>query len=221
MNKRLEVTEGNVELEVCGENLILSPQKAVFWKQNQSLWISDLHLGKAGHFRKHGVPIPRAVHHADLTRISQLIQEFAPARILFMGDLFHSEGNEEWQDFVEWRHTYPSLEMLLIEGNHDILERTHYQRAALQVADELAIGPFVFTHEKQFTSGYNISGHVHPCVRMQGLARQGVRLPCFYFSSDHALLPAFGGFTGTHPVKTRKNDRVIGVSDGYLISLMA
>lgn len=221
MSKHLEVHEGNVQVKVCGEELVLSPLKAVYWASRKSLWVSDLHLGKAGHFRKHGVPIPREVHLADLMRVSDLIAHFQPEQLLFMGDLFHSEGNMEWQDFVSWSSGYASLHKVLIEGNHDILEKAHYERAGLSLLQKLSDGPFVFTHEKEPTDGYNISGHIHPCVRIHGLARQGARLPCFYFAKDHALLPAFGGFTGTYPVKPKKGDRVFGISEDYLISLMA
>jgi hypothetical protein len=46
-----------------------------------------------------------------------------------------------------------------------------------------------------------------------------MRAACFYFSKNLALLPAFGSFTGTHPVSPRAGDRVFAVGDGRVIML--
>ena len=45
--------------------------------------------------------------------------------------------------------------------------------------------------------GYVLAGHLHPGVRLHGPGRQSVRLPCFAFGRNAALLPAFSEFTGT------------------------
>ena len=42
-----------------GQTLILHPAKAIFWKEKSRLLLADVHLGKAGHFRKVGIPVPQ------------------------------------------------------------------------------------------------------------------------------------------------------------------
>ena len=80
----------------------LLPQRAIWWPLRSMLIVSDLHLGKAAHFRKHGIAVPNAVNADTLQRLDQLITQFKPRNVLVLGDLFHSEENEEWQEFRAW-----------------------------------------------------------------------------------------------------------------------
>jgi metallophosphoesterase superfamily enzyme len=65
----------SLEVEVQGELLSLLPEKAIYWKSRKALLIADLHLGKAGHFRKHGIAVPGRVEQNNLCRLSGLILE--------------------------------------------------------------------------------------------------------------------------------------------------
>ncbi|MEQ8473142.1 MAG: ligase-associated DNA damage response endonuclease PdeM [Marinoscillum sp.] len=221
MKGKLELKGTEYEFDFREQHLVLSAEKALFWKEENALIITDLHLGKAGHFRKNGIPIPRQIHIADLQRVNSLIDHYQPGKIIFLGDLFHSDGNEEWLDFVTWSNYHHSIEQILVEGNHDILDKRAYSQTRMEIVPEYTVGPFGFTHETTKHKAYNISGHVHPCVRFRGLAHQGVRVPCFYFGADFALLPAFGEFTGSHPLRPTKNDLVFGIAEGQVIGLMA
>lgn len=220
MRGNLELKGAEFDFEFKNQHLQLHAEKAMYWREEQVLILSDLHLGKAGHFRKHGIPVPRQVHISDLQRVNNLIDHYRPKQILFLGDLFHSDGNEEWLDFIQWSAHHHHVEQLLVTGNHDILDREAYQQTRMVLVDEWHSGPFLFTHETVSTAAYNISGHVHPCVHFRGLARQGARFPCFYFGPRHALLPAFGEFTGSYPLKPAIGDHVFGVAEGQLIGLM-
>lgn len=208
------------EFQFLDQHLILDASKAFFWKEESALVVADLHLGKAGHFRKHGVPIPREVHVTDFQRLNSLISDYTPDRILFLGDLFHSDSNEEWLDFVTWSNHHKDVEQILIEGNHDILDADSYQQTCMKLAARYQAGPFLLTHEYEESEYYNISGHVHPCVYLRGLARQGARLPCFHFGVSSALVPAFGEFTGSHAIRSQKSDQFFAIGDGQLIGLM-
>jgi metallophosphoesterase superfamily enzyme len=53
-----------------------------------------------------------------------------------------------------------------------------------------------------------LSGHIHPCVRLSGKARNSMTLPCFWFAEKFGVLPAFGDFTGTYRVVPKKGDQV-------------
>src|ERR1051326_5913604 len=79
-----------------GEELILLPERAVFWKRKNLVLLSDLHLGRSGHLRKAGIPLSSKVHEDDLNRLSAVLQKVSPEKIYLLGDLFHSTHNREW-----------------------------------------------------------------------------------------------------------------------------
>ncbi|MDX5319493.1 MAG: phosphoesterase, partial [Bacteroidota bacterium] len=82
-----------------GEELHFHRDKVLYLPKHQALLIADLHLGKTLHFRKNGLPIPAAAGLQDLHRLDTLIQQFEDAAIYFLGDLFHSEHNNEHELF--------------------------------------------------------------------------------------------------------------------------
>lgn len=206
----------DVSCTIAGENLLLLPEKAIFWKKERALILSDLHLGKAGHFRKHGIPISGKIHKKDLEILNRLIESHQPSAIYLLGDLFHSFENNEWSDFLTFLDVHESIDFTLVEGNHDILK--NYPEA-LTCVDLLEIGPFSFSHEKIDSPLYNLSGHIHPGVRVRGKGRQQITMPCFYFSSHFGVLPAFGQFTGVANLKVHPTDRVYGVAERRVIEL--
>ena len=63
-------------VKIREEELTLLPERAIFWRRKNALLISDLHLGKSGHFRKAGIALPSSIHHDDLDRLSKIISEF-------------------------------------------------------------------------------------------------------------------------------------------------
>lgn len=205
---------------ISGQHLVLDVRKSMFWKETQSLVISDLHLGKAGHFRKHGIPIPTTIHQSDLQVVSDLITAYNPRSLIFLGDLFHSEYNEEWGAFGEWLSQYLHLEVILILGNHDVLDKHTYANTHLTIVSELILPPFHFTHERRDSEYYNISGHIHPSIRLKGAARQSISLPCFYFQEHSALLPAFGDFTGNYQIRAQQGSRVFALGEDEIIALI-
>ena len=203
-------------VEIKGEKLDLLPLKAIYWSSKKTLIVSDLHLGKAGHFRKHGIAVSRRVHLHDLQNLIQLFDELNPEEVYFLGDLFHSDRNSEWLDFLTILQKYKNIRFTLIEGNHDILSEYPDQ---LTVVKEMTLGPFSFTHYRKEGSEYNISGHIHPGVTVRGRAREGVTVPCFLFSKEFAVMPAFGQFTGIKKVRPLKNDTVYAIADNQVIEL--
>ncbi|WP_422360509.1 ligase-associated DNA damage response endonuclease PdeM [Reichenbachiella sp.] len=206
------------EAKIQNQTFYLLPEKVIFWKEQKALILSDLHIGKASHFRKAGVPISSHIHVNEFFVLDAIIEELKPEKILFVGDLFHSEHNQEWDLFYNWAHNYEHIELILIKGNHDILPESLYQNSRLQVMDQLLIDNIEFTHERnENPEGYNISGHLHPGVSMVGSGKQSLKLPCFLFREDHAFLPAFGHFTGIAKIKPSKKDNIFVVAENEII----
>lgn len=202
---------------VHNETFCLSPEKIIYWEQMNAIILSDIHFGKSGHFRKEGIGIPQAVFKEDLQRLFAQIQFFKPDELIIVGDFFHSHLNNEALLFEKWRKDMAQLPMRLITGNHDILPQSWYVQNNIQVhAATHTIGQICFVHEFEKQkhndkSLYYFSGHIHPGVYIDGLARQSLRFPCFYFTEQYAVLPAFGKFTGMHPVKPKKRDKIFAI----------
>lgn len=213
---------GDLVFQFHGQEFILTPEKGSFWKKLEILIVSDLHLGKAGHFRKAGIPVSEEVNEENFARMDNLIDHFKPQALLFLGDLFHSEKNIEWNAFENWRDKRSNLRMILILGNHDFYALSEYRKLGLECHNSLKIKPFNFVHELPDKSGSNkvfIGGHIHPSVKIKGLGRQSVKAPCFYFHQNKAVLPAFGKFTGTHNIKPVKNSYTFPIVENQVLKL--
>lgn len=206
----------SLSFSIQDEELTLLPERAVFWEKKRILIVSDVHLGKAGHFRKHGIPISRNVHVDDLRILSHLVATKQPQQVILLGDLFHSAENNEWKDFLHFLSVHEHVQFTLIEGNHDIL--TEYP-SELQCLPKLIIKPFSFTHIKEEDYHYNLSGHIHPGVMIRGKARQGLVMPCFLFGKQNGILPAFGQFTGVKKIVPKKEDQIYVVAENNVIAL--
>ncbi len=213
------------QVSLCNQLFELHCHKAAYWHNQKTLLIADLHLGKATHFRKAGMAVPSGVIQKNWARLHGLFQHYQPARVLFLGDLFHSQYNNEWEAFIDVMQQYPQASFELITGNHDILGIDDYQRSSLVVhLDSLHDGPFLFSHhplpKEALTSRlYNLCGHIHPGVRLRGTARQSLRLACFLFGQKQGILPAFGGFTGMYVMQPKSTDRVYVVAHDQVVSV--
>ncbi|HEX6334904.1 MAG TPA: ligase-associated DNA damage response endonuclease PdeM [Flavisolibacter sp.] len=211
-----------VPLVIRDQNLWLTAQRAVYWENSGTLIVSDLHFGKTGHFRKSGIPVPQKVYREDLQRLVLLLHHFNPTTLLVVGDFFHSEANPELDLFRKWRNDFADLEILLVRGNHDILHDSWYAGTGITlIENELAQAPFLFMHEKCTAQPqmYTFCGHIHPGVYIEGLGRQALRFPCFYFSEDHCVLPAFSKFTGMALVTPETGNKVFAIVENELIRI--
>jgi uncharacterized protein len=211
-----------MDFEIFDERIVLFPQKALFWTNQKILLLADLHLGKINHFRKSGIPVPHQANDHNLEKLMELINLTKPERIVLLGDLFHSHYNPEWEVFGELVKHFSHIPFELVLGNHDIMSERQYERKGIRIHESLVIGKFLFTHhplEEIPEDVYNISGHIHPGVNLRGKGRQSITLPCFYFGSRQAYLPAFGSFTGLALIAPKKQDKVFVVADNKVMSV--
>lgn len=209
-------------LHIRERKLLLLSQKAVLIPDERVLLVTDLHLGKANHFRRSGIPVPNAINSKNLETLVQLVNSHKPERVIFLGDLFHSTYNEEWEALGQVVRHFADVQFQLVRGNHDVMSELQYKRCRLEVFEMLQLGPFLFTHEPMDTipeNQYNISGHIHPGVKLRGKGRQSIVLPCFYFGKNQAILPAFGAFTGFVKVRVKKGDQVFIIAEQQIIKI--
>src|SRR5687768_3729835 len=104
--------------QINKQNFWLSADRCVYWEENKTLILSDLHFGKTGHFRKAGIAVPQDVFKNDLLRLMAQVQFFQPDQIVVVGDLFHSHANKELELFKKWREDISHVQVHLVKGNH-------------------------------------------------------------------------------------------------------
>ena len=136
----------SMDVEILDEQFDLYPQKAIFWRTQHTLLLSDLHLGKINHFRKAGIPVPAKANDHNLEVLIDLIRLCKPKRIICLGDLFHSHYNAEWEVFGEVVKHFSDITFDLVIGNHDIMGQYQYRRKGIALHDTLQIGKFLLTH---------------------------------------------------------------------------
>jgi len=202
----------------------LTTDRCIYWKQQNAIIVSDLHFGKTGHFRKHGIGVPQNIFKEDLQRLISLVSYFKPEQLIAVGDLFHSHANKEMDLFSKWRKDFSQLVFHLIKGNHDILKPIWYaQNEIILHQEEMCIEGISFIHdpsvEQQENCNYVFSGHVHPGVSLKIGSRQSISFPCFYFSEKMAVLPAFSRFTGTVSLKVKASDDAYAIVNQSIIKV--
>jgi DNA ligase-associated metallophosphoesterase len=210
-------------VQLYGQTLHLLPERAVFWADRKALLLSDIHLGKAGHFRRHGSAIPNSIDQVDIKRLKQLTEHFNIREVYIIGDLFHSVPNSDWQLFLNSLKTASDAHYHLIMGNHEVLTNSDYQQLGLSVYDHLQLGPFHLVHDPEdhhaHTEGLAITGHIHPAIRLTGPGKQSERLPCYHLTPSWLTLPAFGAFTGHATIQPKAKERVFVIAENQVIEI--
>ncbi|MGI9179195.1 MAG: ligase-associated DNA damage response endonuclease PdeM [Longimicrobiaceae bacterium] len=220
----MSVEPGDAQIRVRGERLILLPERAIYWEGAATLLVADAHWGKAAAFRAGGIPVPRGTTLDGLARLDAMLERTGARRIVFLGDYLHArEGRAPatLRALAELRERNPEVELVLVRGNH--------ARGAGDPPPELGVAcveppliepPFALAHHPDpIDEGYVLAGHLHPGVRLSGAGRQRERLPCFWFRSERAVLPAFGDFTGMADVTPAPKDRVFVVVEAGVVEI--
>ena len=213
-----------LSVEAGGESFVLLPERAVWWPARRSLLVADAHVGKAVSFRRWGVPVPRGTTSETLDLLTQLVERHAAERIVFLGDFLHSRrahAPATLAALARWRSRHAALQLSLVRGNHD--DRAGDPPAALgfEVVDEpLRVDGIALCHYPKPRAGaYVLAGHLHPCSTLGGRAHDRVRLPCFHFGTEVGVLPAFGSFTGMHPMAAGQGARIFVIAGESIVEL--
>lgn len=206
-----------------GLDIFLLAQKALYIPAHKLLVISDWHLGKLGHFRKEGFFIPQMPLEEEFSRLGNLLASLEVSKVVFLGDLFHSDWNHEWDAFTDYLKTFPQIAFVLTRGNHDILPAERFETVPLHVVSQFILTEgIVLSHEPLACLDshlLNIVGHVHPGCEIAVRGRQTFRLPCFCLERQVLTLPAFGRWTGFYMLRKNANNRLFAVVNDAVIEV--
>ena len=211
-------------IAVGGQPLTLLPEKAAYLPASRTLLVADAHIGKAVTFRTLGVPVPRGTTSETLAALTALVERWRAQRVVFLGDFLHSARAHAAATIgavARWRRAHAALELVLVRGNHDGRAGDPPAHLGIEVVDEPhPFGGFALCHHPRARRGsYVLAGHLHPCIGIGGRGFDHLRLPCFWLGDDVGVLPAFGAFTGMHPIHVGPADRVFAIADGAVAAL--
>lgn len=188
---------GAATLAFGGAALTVCPSGALWWADEATLVVSDLHLGKAERVaRRQGLLLPPYDTAETLSRLRAEIERLTPALVVCLGDSFddsraadglEAEARAELTEMAEGR------EWVWITGNHDPAP----VGLGGTVRTELTLGGIAFRHiaAERPSPTPEVSGHYHPKARLTHLGRRIAR-PCFAAGNGRLILPAFGCYTG-------------------------
>src|SRR5262245_26426833 len=86
------VVGNQVEAKLGAVTVTALPEGALWIADAKTLIVSDLHLEKGSSFARDGQMLPPYDTHATLSRVSALMERFAPEIVVSLGDSFHDGG---------------------------------------------------------------------------------------------------------------------------------
>lgn len=213
----------NHAIVIAGEELLMLPQKALYWPREAMLIIADIHFGKAASFRALGVPVPSGTTTANLLALEDLMVRHPVRQIIFLGDFLHAKAAHATATLAAmqvWRERHPDVRLTLVRGNHDARAGDPPDRLDITMVDEPhVIGPFAFCHHPDIlVPSYVLAGHVHPVYRLRS-SWDSLLLPCFLVGTERMVLPSFGAFTGGHPVAPQPGERLFVTSGEAVLKI--
>ncbi len=183
------------DFTLAGAQLTALGSGALYWRDQNLLCVSDMHLGKAERRARLGDAIlPPYETHDTLSRLQSDLDITGAGTVICLGDSFDDtqaavslrEAEKLWIARLQAGRRW-----VWIEGNHDPgpmdLGGTHLS--------ELPLPPLVFRHIAKPGQSGEISGHYHPKVTLPVRGRAITR-PAFLIDSDRVIMPAFGTYTG-------------------------
>ncbi len=210
---------GACATQIAGESVQLLPERALWWPAAGTVFVADVHLGKAATFRARGIPVPGGTTQGNLQRLTALLDGLAAQRLVVLGDFLHAAEAQNpalLDALAGWRERHAGVAMALVRGNHDGHAGDPPPSLGIAVVDEpWHAGPFACCHHPQeHAMQHVLAGHVHPSTVLRGPGRDAVRLPCFAVTGGLTLLPAFGLFTGSAALASDPARRLFAVGGG-------
>lgn len=219
-------SSSTARVQVAGESLVLHPARAVWWPRRATLLLADTHFGKAATFRQAGLAVPHGTTARMLQRWTDLMQEFAPERVIILGDFVHSSTRAELgfeSELIRWRKRYRELRLTLIRGNHDRGQGELFTALQLELLGEPHVEePFALCHhpDREIPDHlYAIAGHLHPGTTIEEAGRGRLTLPCFLVGSRVTILPAFGEFTGAARTPPAPGNRLFVIAGECVLEI--
>jgi DNA ligase-associated metallophosphoesterase len=210
------------EITLGAETLVALVDRALWWPRTRTLFVADVHLGKAESLRAAGRALPIGANDTDLDRIGRLLGAHAARRFVILGDWVHGPASLTPgldRALQQFREAHAPVECVLVLGNHDRRARAAGERWGFRVcAEGSTLDGITCWHEPPsgVVAEPSLSGHLHPAVALHG-RNERLTLPCFWRRGQSLVLPAFGRLTGTFQIDPAPDDEIIMVAGRTLV----
>jgi len=190
------MSETSTAFAFAGTQVIADPSGALYWPDEETLIVSDLHFEKGSAYARRGIFLPPYDTRATLKALWAAAAHYKPKRVISLGDSFHDAWGSE-RISAHDRETLGELmsgrEWIWVLGNHD---PSPPRDLGGEAVDEFTLGALTFRHEPLAGAAIGeIAGHLHPCATV-GTRLRRLRRRCFAFDGSRLVMPAFGAYTG-------------------------
>ena len=170
------------------DQIILDGRLALFDQSERWLAVADLHFGYELSQRAAGALVPLWGMATISDRLSELLNEYEPERLIILGDLVHDKtAAREAAKLL--RDVSNRCEVIVAAGNHD-----RQLRGQVEMIDSFETDRFHFHHGHCAVESGNriqIIGHHHPAAVITDGAGLRLKCPAFVQQSRCWILPAF------------------------------
>jgi putative SbcD/Mre11-related phosphoesterase len=195
--------------------------------------ISDLHLGYEAVLEGQGVSIPRLQTRMLRDYVRQILESYAPSKLIIAGDLKHNFSrnlSQEWNDVVRFvEDVKASVPMEVVRGNHD-----NYLLSILREHDvpflreaQTSGVRIIHGHEGSHDGRPTVMGHIHPSISVHDESMAKAKSPCFLYDakSELLVLPALSiladGVDVVREVELGRMSPILpGISSGVLMPIV-
>lgn len=183
------------ETAIAGLACVLDPSGAIFLAADGILVVADLHLEKGSSLARRGSMLPPYDTQATIAALADVIDHYAPRRVVALGDSFHDRHGPDRLGAPE-RAALAALvagrDWVWVTGNHDPVLPPNLGG---EVVQSCAVGPLVLRHHPAHGACSELAGHLHPVAKVV-LYGRGVRARAFLTDGSRCVLPAFGAYAG-------------------------
>ena len=164
-------------------------EKGFFLGKEDTLIISDIHIGKEEELKHQGFLIPKDEFSDIKKKMKRILDATNPDHVIINGDLKHNFGRFTYQ---EWKKVSEFLGLIrdgrnvsVVKGNHDVILKKAVEKQQLTLEDHKVVDDIYITHgdtipdDEAFQEANTvIIGHVHPAISI-GDGVRSEKYECF------------------------------------------
>jgi len=215
---------------------IVEPYPALYWQEENTVIVADLHLGLEALMASTGVYFPKFQLKEIKEDLEEVLEEKQPRQLIINGDVKHEFSQVSYEEQDEVQELLETLiasvdEIKITKGNHDnylIYAVQDYEQ--VQLEDKFVIGDTCLLHGDQnidpgtIDATYFIIGHEHPALSLQDEIGVREKLPAFLYgtldSGDKKIIvmPAFSRLAQGSPVnRSQKRELMSPILKNYVV----
>lgn len=201
---------------LVADEILLDGRLALFHQRERWLAVADLHFGYELSQRAAGWLVPMWGMTSIAERLTQLLDEYRPRRLIILGDLVHdrtavSEAGELLRNIRE------VCEVIVVEGNHD-----RKLGGAIEMVESWETGQFLFHHGHCLAEPddrIQIIGHHHPAQTVADGAGLRLKCPAFVQQASCWIMPAFSPWASGTKWMQEEESRIWLCTPGRVLPL--